>query len=319
MKVLFVARCDYSMLTECMANAFAQLGHDVSVFDLKKYRWCDKHITTTFSAGRLAACLRRSKPAMIFVVAPMFLPLATIAVMGDYRRRQGGVLAGWIGDVFTHNEESAAKISPFDRLYVSDTYLLSHMALDQGAYLPLATDPALIARAPGARTSDCLFIASRTDNRSRFLGEINRPVKVFGPGWRAQARTPSMHQYYPHALPLRRVFELYERSAMVLNLKNEAHVVNGLNQRSFDPCLAGAVLLHDYIADLELHFDPGREIIVFRDAAEFEVAYDRVLGDASFARRVAEAGQRRVRACHTFQHRAQHVLQDLHIKGEGPR
>jgi spore maturation protein CgeB len=162
-----------------------------------------------------------------------------------------------------------------------------------------------------------LFIASRTENRSRFLNEISRPVRVFGPGWKAHA--PSTHQYYPRALPLKKVFALYDRSAMVLNLKNEANVVNGLNQRSFDPCMAGAVLLHDHITDLELHFDPGREIIAFRDAAEFEDAYDRVLGDAAFARRVAEAGQRRVREHHTFQHRAQHVLQDLQIQGVGPR
>lgn len=314
MKIACVARCDYSLLTECMAAAFAQLGHEVSVFDLKKYRFFDKHVSQTFSAGRLAAFLRRTRPEMVFVVAPMFLPTATLEVMADYRRRSGGVLAGWIGDVFEHSDTTAVKTGFFDRLYVTDSHLLAHMGLDQGAYLPLASDPALVAKDRRPRDLNCAFIASRTDNRSQFIGETNRPVDVFGPGWKEQSRQTSIHRFTPKGLPLKEVFAVYARSKMVLNLKNAVNVVNGLNQRSFDPCLAGAVLLHDYIADLELHFDLEREIVVFRNTSEFEAAYDRILGDDRFARSIAEAGQRRVREGHTYQHRARHVLQDLTIK-----
>lgn len=315
MNIVFVARCDYSLLTENMASAFAQLGHEVSVFDLKKHRLQDKYLSKGYSQKRLKSFLNKVKPTMVFVVAPMFVSAVILDEIGNYRREQGGLLVGWIGDVFELNDENKGKCSNFDRLYVTDSYLLTYAGLDEGAFLPLATDPALFIPNQSSRSISCSFVASRNKNRSDFLSGVIRPIDVFGPGWKVESQQSSPHHFSLGGISLKETAGIYARSKIVVNLKNAVNVVNGLNQRSFDPCAAGAVLLQDYIGDLERHFDLESEIIVFRDAAEFEAQYDRILNDSELTSRIATAGRRRVLNAHTYLHRAQHVTQDLDIRG----
>ena len=313
MKISFVSRCDYSLLTENMAKAFSRFGHTVSVFDLKRYRIHDKYLSKSYSGKKLKTHLDRVKPEMIFVVAPLFLPVETLDVVGAYHRRQGGITAGWIGDTFTLSDETKQKLSHFDRYYVTDTHLLAFAGLDADAYLPLATDPDLFQPRGTARNINCSFIASRTDNRSDFLTEVKTPINVYGPGWKGYANHIESHSFSPGGISLKETADIYARSKSVVNLKNAVNVVNGLNQRSFDPCASGAVLIHDYVADLELHFDLEKEVVVFHDVPEFESGYERIVGDPATAQKIAEAGRRRVLNEHTYFHRAKHVLKDLAI------
>lgn len=313
MRIAVVARCDYSLLSESIMSAFSRLGHDVALFDLKKYRLFDKYVGRSFSSSRLAAFLRSHHPEMVFVVAPMFISLETLEVLAAYRRQQGGLLLGWIGDVFAATAENEQRLQLFDRIFVTDTHLQQNMNLDADAYLPLAADPLMVVSGARARDLDCSFVASRTENRGQFIAATQKPVAVYGPGWEEQARHPSKHRFKTGGLPLSAVFDIYARSKMTLNLKNAQNVVNGLNQRSFDPFLAGSVLIHDYINDLELNFDLGKEILVFHNVGEFEEVYDKVLNDPSFAQGILVAGRRRVLDCHTFEHRAKHILSVLNI------
>jgi spore maturation protein CgeB len=101
----------------------------------------------------------------------------------------------------------------------------------------------------------------------------------------------------------RRVPAIYAGHRAALNIRNEINVLTGLNQRNFEPCLAGAALLTDAQPDLEACFEPGREVLVWRDPAELNGLYAKVLADADFAARIAAAGRARVLAHHTFTHR----------------
>lgn len=313
MNVVFVSRCDYSLLTENMAAAFSQIGHDVSVFDLKRYRLQDKYISKDYSRKRLKAFLNRVKPEMVFVVAPLFLTVGILEEVGTYRLKQGGLLVGWIGDIFEQNDENKNKCSHFDRLYVTDTHIITFAGLDEGAYLPLATDPDLFKPQSSARDIDCSFVASHTDNRSSFLAEAQSPIHVYGPGWNEHENHATIHSFSSGGISLKATSRIYAKSKTVVNLKNSVNVVNGLNQRSFDPCASGAVLFHDYIADLERHFDLEKEIVVFHDVEDFEAGYERIISDPESAIRIAEAGRRRVLSEHTYLHRAQAVLDDLSL------
>jgi spore maturation protein CgeB len=67
----------------------------------------------------------------------------------------------------------------------------------------------------------------------------------------------------------------------VLNVRNEANVEHGLNQRSFEPLACGAVVLNDDLADLPLCFEPGREILVYRDAEELNALMARLRREPS--------------------------------------
>lgn len=314
MKVLFIAKCDYSGLTEGMARAFTHFDHDVNLFDLSRYRRQAKYLGEGWVAARLKRRLATLRPELVFIVAPLFVPLSCCEVVASYRRRLRALCVGWIGDLFSLGEESRDRLNLFDRLYYTDTGFASPLSNYPSAYLPLATDPSVFLPTAIRLKHDCVFVASRTINRETFLRNAKQPVKIFGPGWKGSDPDGTHHYFSGRKLTLKQTARLYTQARFVLNLKNADNVVNGLNQRSFDPCACRVPLLHDMVGDLTLNFEPGRELLVFSTPSEFDDHYDRVCHDASLRSQLAENAYRRVLACHTYKHRAETVLFDLQLR-----
>ena len=66
---------------------------------------------------------------------------------------------------------------------------------------------------------------------------------------------------------------------------------------------------------MERCFEPGREILVYRTVGELNELYGRVSDDLGFARKVADAGYRRVVAEHTYSARMTTIARDLGLLG----
>ncbi|HAD03647.1 MAG: hypothetical protein A2091_02575 [Desulfuromonadales bacterium GWD2_61_12] len=309
MKILCLAKSDYSGLTEGMARAFTGLGHHVDFFDLRPFRRVEKYVGPGFTAFRLRRRLTAFAPDLVFVVAPLFVRSALYEPLVDYRRSSGSLLVGWIGDLVTDNDDNRRRLATFDRLYYTDSGFAERLSAWSATYLPLATDPALFQPPAATPHRECVFVASRTANRVAFLQSVRQSVEIFGPGWVSADVTN--HRCHPGKQSLSATGRIYGEARMVLNLKNADNVVHGLNQRSFDPCACRVPLLHDAVADLERHFEPEREVLVFATPEEFDEQSRRLHGDVALRQRIANAGYRRVLACHTFRHRAQTVLADL--------
>jgi spore maturation protein CgeB len=83
---------------------------------------------------------------------------------------------------------------------------------------------------------------------------------------------------------------LYRGHAAALNMRNEQHVLGGLNQRNFDPFLCGAAVATDPQPDLERCFEPGREVLVWHEPAEIDATSERLRREPGWAAAVAEGG-----------------------------
>ncbi len=81
-----------------------------------------------------------------------------------------------------------------------------------------------------------------------------------------------------------------------------------VNQRVFDVPAAGAFLLTDHRRQMELLFEPGREVAVYHDPEEIPALLERCLADPELRRAIAGAGRRRVLAEHTYEHRLSAML-----------
>ena len=123
---------------------------------------------------------------------------------------------------------------------------------------------------------------------------MDTPIALYGRRWNALGRTP--HEVHDRWLARRHVPRLYQESLAVLNVRNELNVFEGLNQRSFEPAACGTAVIHDDVADLGRCFEPGKEVLVFRDAQELQETCERLRGDKALAARVGEAALARVRA-----------------------
>jgi spore maturation protein CgeB len=298
---------------EDAAAAWRADGHDVRLA-ITRRPWLAERLEAVLAgvlAERLRAALGRFQPELIVVIGGYHAPLPLLEVMAAMPYRPP--LVGWVGDAYEPGARAWAAL--FDWVGYTDSGLAARHAEwgfpGHASYLPHAIDPRAAATAGAFPSRDprMVFVANPTPMRRETVAGIDRPMAIFGPGWRI--RDAPAHIVYPGRIPAARAAQVYAAHRAALNIRNELHVLAGLNQRNFEPCLAGATLITDPQGDLERCFEPGAEVLVWRDLAELNDLYARILADAAFAERVAAAGRARVLAHHTFAHRLAVIAETL--------
>jgi hypothetical protein len=99
--------------------------------------------------------------------------------------------------------------------------------------------------------------------------------------------------------------DIYRRAKIVIN-KGHAHEIN---IRTFEATAAGALLVTDEgAAGLEDLFVPGREIVTYKDDDDAVRVIRELLNDAGRRQTIADAGRRACLSRHTWEHRANTVM-----------
>jgi spore maturation protein CgeB len=285
---------------EDAAAAFAAEGHQVTL-GLVRRPWLAAPLEAGL-VGPLAAALcrriKRAGPDLILVIGGFHAPLEILEAVAALPGRPP--LIGWVGDRFEAEAQALAQI--YDAVAYTDSGLLArHQALAFPApalYLPHAANPSGDWPTRARRAPRLIFVANPTPHRREVVSAIKTGVVLYGPGW-----TPSQGaQHLIHARRARpsALRSFYGGHLAALNIRNEANVLAGLNQRNFDPLLAGAALLTDDQPDLTRCFEPGVEVMVWRTTDELNDAYERLLADPLAAAALAARGRRRVLADHTY-------------------
>jgi spore maturation protein CgeB len=265
--------------------------------------------TLAFRPARIAHAVRRWRPDLILAINAYAIPLPVLRRVATLRGRPP--LIAWIGDLMHGTDREAARL--FDLAAYADSGLLQrHRALGFGAdclFLPHAASPRLTAVAATGRHPGMVFVASPTPGREALIRQIRQPVCLYGRGW--SRLRPSLHDIQDRRVAPRELPSIYGDHRAVLNIRNEANVLDGLNQRHFDAAAAGAVPVSDEQPDLSACFDPGREALTYRDADELNAINDRLRGDPHYAAGIAAAAQRRTLAEHTYAKRLEALLKAL--------
>lgn len=290
---------------EDAAAAFAAGGHEVQV-SFTRRPWLQESLESALLepiAARIAGRIARFAPDMILAIGAYHVPLRILERIAALPGR--APLIGWVGDLF--DPEARAAASAFDAVAYTDSGLVArHRDLGfpgEAFYLPHAVNPfgAPAPAAAQARVRRMVFVGNPTPLRVAAMAAIRDPMAIHGPGWRP-ADLP-VHEVHPGRARPGAAIRLYAGHLAALNIRNEGHVLAGLNQRSFEPCLAGAVLLADDQPDLARCYEPGAEVLVWQTLEALNDTYARVLADASWAAGIGEQGRRRTLADHTFEHR----------------
>jgi spore maturation protein CgeB len=299
-------------ITHWLEDAAAALradDHAVRVGVVRRI-WLDARLEAAMAeplADRLAKAAARFAPDLILAVGGFHTPTAYLRRLATLPGRPP--LAGWVGDLFDESAGEAARL--YDLVAYTDSGLLArHLNLGFGSraiFLPHAANLAAAPPAAPARSRRMVFVGNATPGRRAVVGAVSSPMSVYGPGWK---RAPP-HDIHPGRVAHAAVAGLYAQSLAALNIRNERNVLLGLNQRSFDPCLSATPLVTDDQADLDRCFDPGTEVLVWRDAGELNAAYERLRRSPEDARRIGEAGRRRVLAEHGYTHRLATLLAAL--------
>ena len=179
-------------------------------------------------------------------------------------------------------------------------------ALDPDTHFPEAIDP----RFQGTLG----FRGNRLPDREARVEEFflaaagRRPALSFvlgGNGWADKPR-PSNVRYVGHVYT--RDHNAFNSSTLaVLNISRDSMAAYGFSPatRVFEAAGAGACLITDAWAGIEMFLEPGREILIARDGDEVAAHLDRL--DRLTAERIGRAARRRVLAEHTYTQRAAQV------------
>lgn len=258
--------------------------------------------------ARIVRAITRFAPDLILAVAPYHMPLAILRQVAALPGR--APLLGWVGDAFSAADAPAA--AALDAVGYTDSGMLaSHRQFGwptPAIYLPHAANPRLDRGIPDplSRHRDMVFVANPTPHRRALVAQMQIPMRLFGIGWTPSPATAHMIQ--ARHIGIDELGAIYRSATAVLNVRNEHNVLNGLNQRHFDPYLAATPVVSDDLADVARCFDPGTEVLVYHDGGELNDLYARLRRDPGFAATVGERGRRRVLAEHTYAHRLTTLL-----------
>jgi len=247
-------------------------------------------------AAWMARGLRRFAPDLILVTGADRCPPLILEAIAALPNRPP--LIGWVGDTFDRSK--AEPLSRFDLVAYTDSGLLAlhaqHGVRSRSAFVPHAAPPhCAAARDPsGPRIPLLAFVASRTDNCSRTLQQIRSPIALFGSEWRDRPKV-AHHQCHIRRVPAEELAEIYTNHLAVLNIRNEKHVLHGLNRRRFAPYVYGAPAVTDPQPDLERCFEPDREVLVYRDADHLNDIYTAPRRDPARAAAIGRCGAQRVK------------------------
>lgn len=298
---------------EDAAAAFAAEGHAVAL-GVTRRPWVNLAVESALAgplAARLVSRVRRFQPEVILAIGGYHVPPAILAALAALPGRPP--LVGWVGDLFDGSARDAAAL--FDAAAYTDSALVSrHETLGfkaKALFLPHAVDPqaSWLRPAVAERRARMAFVANPTAHRCAVVDALDAPITLHGAGWRPASRVE--HEVHARRAAKRELGAIYGAHLAALNIRNEHNVLAGLNQRSFEPCLTGAVMVTDDQPDLERCFNPGVEVLVWHDTDELNALYARLRGNPAQAAAVGERGRRRVLAEHTYARRLKTLIDAL--------
>ncbi|QKF78373.1 hypothetical protein CP964_11390 [Arcobacter defluvii] len=253
--------------------------------------------------------IKKFKPELVIVISPFMFNEKIFECFDNFSNI---VKCGWIGDRFSSLHKNIA--NKFDHLFYTDSFFLDEgkiFGFPSGSYLPLAVNENIFFDKNKRREEFLLFIASYTKERLEFLRQINSiKLKLIGAKWQKNLLKNNI-KYIDKNIDIKQVAEEYNSSQFILNIKHEHNVVNGLNMRTFEAIAAGGCLLQDYVKDIEINFEIGKNILVYHNIEELNELILRMKKDKFMMNNIINNGKEHILREHTYKNRVNKILEQL--------
>ncbi|MEO5903356.1 MAG: glycosyltransferase [Gemmatimonadaceae bacterium] len=293
-------------------RAFRKLGHATLLIDDRRMK---RKIGRTMTQRWARWSAKRFRPDFIFLSKCLALDPATVIEIIEQKEN-----AMWYHDPQWHRDlerPDIAHIATIGRL--AQTFFVTGFESEWRAhglnarFLPAAGDSGIHPVSPDARfASDIAFIGTGYDrDRAELLVKVamqNR-VRVWGPGW-AQWKDPL--NWNGKAIEGHDFAAVCSSSKIVLGI-NPTRALGGIgytSDRTWMVMLAGAFYLAQRTPGVAAMLQDGEHCAFYDDPESCLTQCEAYLGDAGKRDRIRIAGERFVRAHHTYDQRANNVLED---------
>lgn len=278
-------------------------------------RILDKSKPDKIAASNLQKKIDGFQPTIVLIVDLFYLSESILEVLRGSKAFTRSKIYHWVGDFFDERLVNSKDI--IDQYYFSDTGLVSSataMGLENSEYLPLAFNPALFNNIePTELRSDALlFVGAWSENRENLLKGIKFPMRIIGKGWGSMTGTP--HIITGENISITEVAKLYKKHKFVLNNINSDNINCGLNMRCFEAPASGALLITDDVPDLKLCYEPGNEVVFYRNAQQLTEQYTALCVGNQERQTIQKAGTERAFGHHTYSHRLETIIMNTDEK-----
>jgi len=179
----------------------------------------------------------------------------------------------------------------------------------------LAFEPAVLDALPAkpAPDIDISFVGTVSPDHGQRIALLEavatrHRLALFGNPPQALPASSPLHRCFRGEVWGADMYQALRRSKITLNSHIDMAGREAGNMRLFEATGVGAFLLTDFKDNLHTLFAPAREVAAWRTIDECLSAIERYLADDGARAEIAQAGQARTMAQHTYRHRAAEIL-----------
>lgn len=220
----------------------------------------------------------------------------------------------WFPDDRRTAHDAARRARRFDRVFAIGSDVRG-LLLDGGGrpaeLLPLAADPSIYrpVRSRDIYRANVVFAGTATPRREALLtGLVEFGLALWGPGWRETSLRP-----YCRGETLRTdaYVKAYNGATVAVNIHHrdeQERAEASCNQRVFELAAMGVAQVVDAREDLPSYFEPDRDLVLYRKAAELRDRVRALLEDPAVPEALGANARRAALASHTYMHRMRRFL-----------
>ena len=330
LKKILIAYGRFPPIAPDLKKAFERSGVEVEVFDTVDYEhhWFYRRVIRVINryarslrliprSGDLFAQhpfnLRNFVASNFERICTQFQPDAVFVIHGlDFGVPFLSALKvpkiGWHiepGDEREFLTKNAKSLDIYNSFSQASVDLLVSAGFD-GRYLCHAVDEGRFFPTPQAEQPiDLCFVGNWSPWREEVLKaslQVTQNVALYGDQWlKKSSLEPALFQriYKGKEIVGPELNDLLNRSKVVLNA-SRIKASHGLNMRFFEVLATASVLLSDEVTELDRHFVPDVDLVVYKDAAQLPQKLHMLLQSPELRQRISAAGYQKVMDHHTY-------------------
>jgi hypothetical protein len=223
------------------------------------------------------------------------------------------ILIGQVGISPSRGEDWSVYDLMISQMAAVVDYFRAHGARAEVVHLAFETGILDALPPPPAQEFDVTFVGAVSADHQLRVAQLEAvaqryDLKLFGSGLHSLPSASPLHRCYQGEVWGVEMYQALRASRITLNSHIDMAGREAGNARLFEATGVGAFLLTDFKDNLDTLFALEREVVAWRNVEDCIAMIDRYLADEPARQSIAEAGQARTLAAHTFRQRVEEIL-----------
>ena len=326
MKICVVGKANHLFWDQNVVDTLKFLGHEVQHFQINQRAITTeivrnvikpfnteyaKEISDKFHADNIRKQCVSFQPDIVFFVSAFFIPVVYYELLKELP--SSPLIVAWDGDTAVRYPKNESYSNYIDVLMSGSKYYVDNKVsyFPNTHHLLMAVNEKFFFR-NSEHISKAYFCAAYTRERGDFIEHLSpRNIVVKGWGWGPFIDTIDTKnlEIINKKIKLLEVANDYRQYILTLNMHQKANAPHGeLNMRTFEAPACGSIILSDYREEMYLAYEPGREVLMYKNTDEANEHMDKLFRDKNYTKKLSENAYKKTISEHTYTKRIEYCL-----------